>query len=81
MNIQYINPDALDVATLNSGWCRIPGTSYALGASVDNHDWYSDLVTQFYMQSSMHADLLVRSMSVARSHATAGARPAKSRSD
>ena len=48
MNIRCINPDGLDVATLNFGWCRVPEISCALGASVDDQDRFSDLVTQVF---------------------------------
>ena len=48
MNIRCINPDALDVATLNFGCCRVPELSCALGAFVDDQDRFSDLVTQVF---------------------------------
>ena len=49
MNIRYINPNALDVAALNSiGWYCISGSSCELGAYVDDQDRFSDLVTQVF---------------------------------
>ena len=49
MNIRYINPNALVVATLSFiGWYCIPGTSCELGASVADQDQVSDLVTQVF---------------------------------